>query len=105
MSKQRNIGRAALMALALGAAQPTPAAAQADSGSAAEGRERCYGVALKGENEGIGAQANPGTSMRDYQGDAWTWVPQGVCMIMPLPAQTNGTPRRGAPVPLERDRV
>jgi uncharacterized membrane protein len=39
----------------------------------------------------------------DYQGDAWTWVPAGACLTMPLPAQPDGTPRRGAHEPLDRD--
>jgi uncharacterized membrane protein len=66
--------------------------------------ERCYGVARAGANGGVGDREAPGTSTVDYQGDAWTEVPQGSCQTMPLPAQPDGTPRRGALEPLDRDR-
>lgn len=66
-------------------------------------QERCYGVAPAGENEGIGENSTPGTSTRDYQGDAWVMVPTGTCTRMALPVQPDGTPRRGALEPLERD--
>lgn len=65
--------------------------------------ERCYGVALAGENDGVGDEDAPGTSTVDYQGDAWVWVDAGACLIMPLPTQPDGTPRRGALEPLDRD--
>jgi uncharacterized membrane protein len=70
----------------------------------AQPREKCYGVAPAGENDGLGGREAPGTSTVDYQGDAWTWVPAGACLTMPLPAQPDGTPRRGAHEPLDRDR-
>jgi uncharacterized membrane protein len=67
-------------------------------------RDRCYGVALAGENDGLDRREDPGSSTVDYQGNAWVMVPQGTCMTMPLPAQPDGTPRRGALEPLDRDR-
>jgi uncharacterized membrane protein len=70
----------------------------------AQSREKCYGVAPAGQNDGVGAREAPGTSTVDYQGDAWTWVPAGACLTMPLPVQPDGTPRRGAHEPLDRDR-
>jgi uncharacterized membrane protein len=104
MSNARTIARTALVAgfavLAPGAA---PLFSQSE-GEATERRERCYGVSLEGENDGIGDESAPGTATRDFQGDAWVWVTPGECPILPLPAQADGTPRRGAPVPLERDR-
>lgn len=90
-----------ILALAL-AASVAPAPAQ--HSGLREGQERCYGVALRGENDGIGKKPSAGGATRDYQGDAWVWVEQGECTILPLPDQADGTPRRGAPVPLERDR-
>jgi uncharacterized membrane protein len=44
-------------------------------------KEKCYGVALKGKND---CAAGPGTtcagtSVRDYQGNAWSFVPKGTC--------------------------
>jgi uncharacterized membrane protein len=70
----------------------------------ASAEERCYGVALAGENQGIGAREAPGSSSVDYQGDAWVMVPDGTCLTRPLPVQPDGTPRRGSPEPLDRDR-
>ena len=70
----------------------------------AQATERCYGVARAGENDGIGAREDPGTSTVDFQGDAWIAVPAGTCLTLPLPVQPDGTPRRGALEPLDRDR-
>jgi len=69
---------AASLALALGAAM-TLAAAPVTAW--ANGKEKCYGVALKGKND---CKAGPGTSCagtsrRDYQGNAWSKVPKGTC--------------------------
>jgi uncharacterized membrane protein len=68
-----------------------------------EGMERCYGVARAGESDGTDGGGNPGSATVDFQGDAWTWVPEGDCLTMPLPQQTDGTPRRGSLHPLKRD--
>jgi uncharacterized membrane protein len=64
------------------------------------GMEKCYGVALAGEND---CAAGPGTTCQgtstvDYQGNAWTFVEGGTCATMELP---DG--RSGSPEPLERD--
>jgi uncharacterized membrane protein len=43
--------------------------------------EKCYGIALAGENDckaGAGTSCE-GTSTVDYQGNAWTYTPKGVC--------------------------
>jgi len=49
--------------------------------------EKCYGVALAGEND---CAAGPGTSCEgtstvDYQGNAWTLVPEGTCEDIATP--------------------
>ncbi|WP_424931137.1 DUF2282 domain-containing protein [Amaricoccus macauensis] len=89
-------GAAALfLAVAFVAGSGAPAPAQS--------QERCYGVALAGENDGIGDHVAPGESRHDYQGNAWIFVPQGTCTTMVLPVQPDGTPRRGALEPLTRD--
>ena len=56
---------------------------------AAEGgdKEKCYGVALKGEND---CAAGPGTTCAatakvDYQGNAWKLVPKGTCTTIETP--------------------
>lgn len=70
----------------------------------AQSQERCYGVALAGQDQGTAAGGKAGSSRVDYQGDAWVMVASGSCMTMPLPVQPDGTPRRGALDPLDRDR-
>ncbi|GED21172.1 BufA1 family periplasmic bufferin-type metallophore [Halomonas halmophila] len=52
-----------------------------------EAMEKCYGVALAGEND---CKAGPGTtcagtSTVDYQGNAWTLVPEGSCTSIETP--------------------
>jgi uncharacterized membrane protein len=51
------------------------------------GKEKCYGVALKGQNDcaaGAGTTC-AGTSKVDYQGNAWKLVPKGTCTTMKTP--------------------
>lgn len=92
----------ALAATLFAVALATPAGAQEDAGEAA--RERCYGVAPVGENDGVGSRDDPGSSAVDWQGDAWIWVEAGTCQTVAPPPQPDGTPRRGAIQPLDRDR-
>ena len=73
-------------ALALLAAQTVPAAA-ADDGA---GKDKCFGVALKGQND---CAAGPGTtcagsSKVDYDGAHWKFVAKGTCETIKTP---NGT--------------
>lgn len=70
----------ASLALALGAALSVSAVS--GTAQAADGaQEKCYGVALKGQND---CKAGPGTSCAgtskiDHQGNAWSLVPEGTC--------------------------
>jgi uncharacterized membrane protein len=62
--------------------------------------EKCYGVALKGQNDckaGAGTTC-AGSASVDYQGNSWKLVPQGTCVSMELP---DG--RKGSLEPLDRD--
>lgn len=76
-----------------------------------EARERCYGVALAGENDGLARFAPDrveeteaaGSAGVNYQGNAWVWLPAGTCLTLLLPDRPDGTPRRGSPEPLTRD--
>ncbi|HGG04113.1 MAG TPA: DUF2282 domain-containing protein [Aliiroseovarius sp.] len=73
--------------------------------SAASHVEKCFGVALAGQND---CQAGPGTtcagtSKVDYQGNAWKAVPAGTCATMELPAMADGTPRMGSLEAIDRD--
>ncbi|WP_136248191.1 BufA1 family periplasmic bufferin-type metallophore [Halomonas borealis] len=70
----------------------TTALAQAGAMSAAqaadgEAMEKCYGVAMAGQND---CKAGPGTtcagtSTVDYQGNAWKLVPEGSCTSIETP--------------------
>ena len=56
--------------------------------STAPAMEKCYGVALAGKNDcaaGPGTSC-AGTSVRDYQGNAWKLVPAGTCTSIRTPA-------------------
>ncbi len=88
---------ASAVATALVATQSIP--------SLAAGKEKCYGVALAGEN---GCSAGPGTSCAgtsrvDYQGNAWSLVAGGTCESAIVEPMANGTPRKGSKEPLIRD--
>ena len=55
--------------------------------SADEAKEKCYGVALKGQNDcaaGAGTTC-AGTSKVDYQGNSWKLVPKGTCTALQTP--------------------
>ncbi|PSJ43810.1 hypothetical protein C7H85_16335 [Zobellella endophytica] len=81
---------ATTLAFALGtalSAVSVPALAQ-DSAET----EKCYGVALKGQND---CAAGPGTTcagtaMMDHQGNAWKLVPAGTCLETASPTSPTG---------------
>ncbi len=80
-------------------------ACAAVTGASAQDMEKCFGVALAGEN---GCAAGPGTtcagtSTIDYQGNAWSLVPAGTCEDMAVPAAADGTDRMGSLEELTRD--
>lgn len=77
--------------------------ASAAMAPAAENRERCYGVAKAGANDGIGTKEMPGTSTIDFQGNAFVWVTAGTCLTVAVPVSVDGIRRRGALEPLDRD--
>lgn len=83
------VSLAASLAAALSLAASLPGAAVAQDAS----KEKCYGVALKGQND---CAAGPGTtcagtSKIDYQKNAWKLVPAGSCMTMMTPDGGHGT--------------
>jgi uncharacterized membrane protein len=76
-------------------------AAAASGPAAAQDMEKCYGVALAGQNDcaaGPGTTCS-GTSTVDYQGNAWSLVPAGTCEQIEVPGD-----RMGSLEELERDR-
>ncbi|MDB6176606.1 DUF2282 domain-containing protein [Paracoccus sp. Z330] len=75
------------------AAAIATAVSLAGAAAHADEMEKCYGVALAGEND---CAAGPGTtcagtSTTDYQGNAWKLVPAGTCETMETPAGHNGS--------------
>jgi uncharacterized membrane protein len=84
------IAGALTSALALSAA--TPSVAQEST------KEKCYGVALKGQNDcaaGAGTTC-AATAKVDYQGNAWKLVAKGTCV------STNTPLGAGSLTPIKR---
>lgn len=55
-------------------------------------KEKCFGVAMKGKNDckaGAGTSC-AGTSKKDYQGNAWSFVPKGTCEKTASPTSPTG---------------
>ncbi|MGX1325233.1 putative membrane protein [Bradyrhizobium sp. USDA 377] len=66
--------------------------AEADAAMAAK-KEKCFGVALKGQNDcaaGPGTTCQ-GTSTTDFQGNAWKFVQGGTCTNIQLPNGKKGS--------------
>jgi uncharacterized membrane protein len=66
--------------------------AEGDAAMAA-GKEKCYGVALKGQND---CAAGPGTTCQgtstvDFQGNAWKFVRGGTCTSIAVPGGKKGS--------------
>lgn len=76
-SKSKTISSAMIASAVAMAVTATLSSAPA----AAEEKEKCYGIAMAGEND---CAAGPGTTCAgtsevDYQGNAWKLVPAGEC--------------------------
>ncbi|RXF68518.1 BufA1 family periplasmic bufferin-type metallophore [Hansschlegelia zhihuaiae] len=83
----RRTVNAALAGSLLAALSAVSLAGPASAEDKMAGKEKCYGVALKGQND---CAAGPGTtcagtSKVDYQGNAWKAVPKGTCSAMKTP--------------------
>ena len=81
---------ASLLASVAHAAPLTPAEASA---AVAAHKEKCYGVALKGQND---CAAGPGTTCQgtstvDFQGDSWKFVRGGTCTSIDVPGGKHGS--------------
>jgi uncharacterized membrane protein len=66
--------------------------AEGDAAVAA-GKQKCYGVALKGQND---CAAGPGTTCQgtstvDFQGNAWKFVRGGTCTLIVVPGGKHGS--------------
>jgi uncharacterized membrane protein len=72
------------LAGSLAAALSTAAFAAPMTAEQMQGKEKCYGISLAGQNDcaaGAGTTC-AGTSTTDYQGNAWKAVPAGTCTTM-----------------------
>ncbi|MBX3581290.1 MAG: DUF2282 domain-containing protein [Rhizobiaceae bacterium] len=72
------------LAGSLAAALSTAAFAAPKTAEEMQGMEKCYGIALAGQNDcaaGAGTTC-AGTSTKDYQANAWKAVPAGTCTSM-----------------------
>lgn len=80
--------------LALAASLLTAVAGLSIQGAIAQdATEKCYGVALAGQND---CAAGPGTTCAgtaviDYQGNAWKAVPAGTCLTISLDGGRAGS--------------
>src|SRR5262247_1067048 len=94
----RTVVSSALLASAVATAIATVATAapltkaEADAATAA-GKEKCYGVALKAQND---CAAGPGTTCQgtstvDFQGNAWKFVRGGTCTSIAVPGGKHGS--------------
>ena len=86
---------AAALGLSAMAAMETVSAQDEDS------MEKCYGVALAGQND---CAAGPGTSCAgtstiDYQSNAWKLVPAGTCQSIDTPHGTGSLESTDARLP------
>ena len=90
------LAAAAGLAAACGGGAEAPAEnTEAEALAAAGGgeKEKCYGVSLAGQN---GCEAGPGTSCAgtsviDYQGNAWSYVDGGTCESTERPDGSFGS--------------
>lgn len=81
---------ASLLASVAHAAPLTKAEASA---AIAAHKEKCYGVALKGQND---CAAGPGTTCQgtstvDFQGNSWKFVQGGTCTSIEVPGGGHGS--------------
>ena len=59
----------------------------------AAGKEKCFGIALKGQNDcaaGAGTSCQ-GTSTVDFQGNSWKFARGGTCASLELPGGLHGS--------------
>lgn len=95
-------------ALVAGAVAAAIAGAGSLAAPAHAANEKCYGISLAGQND---CAAGPGTtcagtSAVDYQGNAWTLVPEGTCEmygVADAPEYQLPGDRQGSLEELDRD--
>ena len=77
-------------ALALAGSFASALALLAVPASAADEKEKCYGVALKGQNDcAAGSHSCAGSATIDYDGQSFKLVPKGTCASIKTPKGTG----------------
>ncbi len=84
---RRNFSTGALLGVAALLVGTAPVAGASEPAGINAGKEKCYGIALAGQND---CAAGPGTtcagsSKINYQGNAWKLVPKGTCVTTDTP--------------------
>lgn len=79
----RSVVTTAFIASALASAISAGSALVTANGASAADQEKCYGVALKGQNDcAAGAHSCQGQSTIDYDPASFKLVPTGTCLSM-----------------------
>ena len=97
MSKKTIVSSAflagAVAAALMSVANAEPLTKAEGKAATAAGKEKCFGVALKGQND---CAAGPGTSCQgtstmDFQGNSWNFVRGGTCTSIVTPNGQHGS--------------
>ena len=98
-----SIALAAAASLTAACSGGADAPTEADAGEtvAAAAKEKCYGISLAGANDCAAGEGTScaGTSVIDYQGNAWTYVDEGTCLEIERPDGTFGSLEETANIP------
>ncbi|ALL68447.1 putative signal peptide protein [Paraburkholderia caribensis MBA4] len=83
----------AVASLLSSVANAAPLTKAEESAAMAAHKEKCYGVALKGQND---CAAGPGTTCQgtssvDFQGNSWKFVQGGTCTSISVPGGGHGS--------------
>jgi uncharacterized membrane protein len=83
----------AVASLLASVAQAAPLTKAEASAAIAAHKEKCFGVALKGQND---CAAGPGTTCQgtstvDFQGNSWKFVQGGTCASIEVPGGGHGS--------------
>jgi uncharacterized membrane protein len=84
------LASAVTTALASMAAAAPLTKAEAKAAVAAH-KEKCFGVALKGQSAAGPGTTCQGTSTVDFQGNAWKFVQHGTCTSIQVPGGHTGS--------------
>jgi uncharacterized membrane protein len=89
----RTLLTSVLLVSAVNVALAAPLTDAEGKAAVAAGKEKCYGVSLKGQND---CAAGPGTTCQgtstvDFQGNSWKFVSHGTCTTLQLPGGRQGS--------------